>query len=55
MTQETELKIRSYIQKYADAHGMSYEDAAKDAICKITALYYGEDKMYEDDRDDISR
>ncbi len=53
MTQETELKIKSYIQKYADAHGMSYEDAAKDAICKITALYYGEDKTY--DRNDISR
>lgn len=53
MNKETELKIKSYIQKYAIAHDISYKEAAEHAICKITALYYGEDKTY--DRNDISR
>lgn len=55
MTQKTELKIKSYIRKFAEAHGLTYEEAKTIAICRLTAEYYGEDKMYEDDRDDISR
>lgn len=53
MTRETELKIKSYIQKYADAHDLTYEEAAQMALCQMVALYYREDKTY--DRDDISR
>lgn len=55
MTRETELKIKSYIQKFANAHNLTYEEAKAIAICRLAAKYYGEDKTYEDDRNDISR
>lgn len=54
VTQETELKIKSYIRSYADKHHITYDEAKEHAICKIVSLYFGEDKNNHD-RDDVSR
>lgn len=54
MTTETELKIKKYIQSYANKYHITFDEAKEHAICKMVSLYYGEDKTNYD-RDDVSR
>lgn len=49
MSSDEEVQLKNYIQKYADKHHISFEEAAEHAMCKAAELMYGEDKKYERD------
>lgn len=47
MSSDEETQLKNYIQKYADKHNISFEEAAEHAMCKAAELMYGEDKNHE--------
>lgn len=42
MPEESRTTMANYIRKYANKHGITFEDAKEHAICKLTELYLKE-------------
>ena len=44
MSQEAEQTVSIYIRKYAEKHGITFEEAKEHAICELASIYLKEEK-----------
>ncbi len=44
MSTEQEQEIKDYIQKYAEKHHITVDEAKEHLMCKLASFYYGKEQ-----------